>query len=106
MGKFKISEDGKLTMTTPLISYIGKDADEAICQIIEDRKCLKITDCIGYNGYREVTLMHSGERIEFVCETDKANEVVDEIIAPSEADWRVMDIFVYTEDPLPKKKYH
>ena len=106
MVKLTFSEDGKVKMKTPLISYIGKDADEAICQIIENRKCLKISDCIGFNGYRNVTFLRKGERIEFVCETDKANEVVDEIIAPSEADWRVMDIFVYTEDPLPKKKYH
>ena len=106
MVKLTFSEDGKVTMITPLITYIGKDADEAIYQIIENRNCLKVTDCIGYNGYRNVTLMRKGERIEFVCETDKANEVVNEIIAPSEADWRVMDVFVYNEEPLPPKKFH
>lgn len=104
--KVTVTKDGKLTVIPPLRSHIGEDVEDAISKIKEYRKCVLISDCIGFNGYRNETFMRKGERIEFVCETDKANEVVDEIIAPSEADWRVMDIFVYTEDPLPKKKYH
>lgn len=61
--------------------FIGKEVDIVIIQIQEQRKCVAVTDCIGYNGHRNVTLMGLEKRIEIVCETDRADEVLNESIA-------------------------
>ena len=89
-----------------LKSYIGKDANEAINQIQEISKRVVVTDCIGYNGHRIVTLMGNEKRIEIVCETNKADDVLNESIDPSEAEWRIIDIFEFSERPIPKKGYY
>ena len=100
-----ITKDG-VKHVTSLNSFIGKDADDASTQIIEQRKCIKLSDCIGLNGHRNITLISLEKRIEIVCETDQANEVLNESIAPSEAIWSIIDIFEYYEGPKPGKGYY
>lgn len=100
-----ITEDGVKRIPS-LSGFIGKDADEAATQIIEQRDCIKLSDCIGLNGHRNITLMSLEKRIEIVCETDQADEVINESIAPSEATWYVIDIFMYHEGPKPGKGYY
>ena len=53
-----ITEDGVKRIPS-LSGFIGKDADEAATQIIEQRDCIKLSDCIGLNGHRNITLMSS-----------------------------------------------
>ena len=101
----RITENG-IKHTPSLKSYIGKDADEVISQMQEQRKCVAVTDCIGYNGHRNVTLMGLEKRIEIVCETDRADEVLNESIAPSEAEWHIIDIFEYVDRPTPGKGWY
>lgn len=86
-----------------LESFIGKDAEVAITQIKDQRHFIKVADCIGIIGYRNITMMREGSRLEIVCNTDRAKEVTNESIAPSEAEWHVIDIFVYEERPKPQK---
>lgn len=101
----KFTENGTKHIPS-LKSYIGKDANEAINQIQEKNKRVVVTDCIGYNGHRIVTLMGSEKRIEIVCETNEADDVLNESIAPSKAEWRIIDIFEFSERPIPKKGYY
>lgn len=91
---------------TPLKNYIGKDADEAIKQIKDQRKYIKVADCIGIIGYRNITLMREGFRLEIVCETDRADEVLNESLAPSEVEWHIIDIFEYEDRPKPGKGWY
>jgi hypothetical protein len=50
--------------------------------------------------------MGSEKRIEIVCETNEADDVLNESIAPSKAEWRIIDIFEFSERPIPKKGYY
>lgn len=101
----KFTENGTKHIPS-LKSYIGKDANEAISQIQEISNRVVVTDCIGYNGHRIVTLMGNEKRIEIVCVTNKADDVLNESIAPSKAEWRIIDIFEFSERPIPKKGYY
>ena len=101
----KITKNG-IRVIPSLKSYIGKDADETINSFMEHRHCIKVTDCIGINGFRNVTLMNTEKRFEIVCETLEAvgDEIKNETTAPSEVDWRVLDIFEYKA--VPRKEFH
>ena len=87
-------------------SFIGKDANESINQIKERLNYQRVTDCIGIMGYRNITMICGEWRIDIVCETSKANEVLNESIAPSEVNWRIIDIFEYEDKPTPGKGYY
>lgn len=101
----KITKDG-LKVIPSLKSHIGKDADEVINSFIERRHCIKITDSIGINGFRNITLMNTEKRFDIVCETLEAvaDDIKNETTAPSEVDWRVLDIFEYKA--VPRKEFH
>jgi len=103
----KITKDG-VKVIPSLKSYIGKDADEAINSIIKHRNYIKETDCIGINGFRNITLIGAYKRFEIICETVEAvaHEIINDSIAPSEVDWKVMEIFEYNEKPVPKKEFY
>ena len=71
---------------------------------IEERlSYVKNADCIGVNGYRNITMRKLGKHIEIVCKTEDMKDVAAKRIWPSQTDWYVMDIFVYDERP-PKGK--
>lgn len=103
----KITKNG-IRVIPSLKSYIGKDADEVINSFIERRHCIKITDCIGINGFRNITVVGVEKRFDIVCETIEtvADEIINDKIAPSEVDWRVLDIFEYNERPISRKGFY
>ena len=80
-------------------SYIGKDATEAINEIAEKRSFIKVMDCIGLNGYRNITMWRNERHIEIICKTDCMDDVISERISPSQAIWTVEDIFLYEDHP-------
>ena len=47
--KVTVTKDGKLTVIPPLRSHIGEDVEDAISEIKEYRRCVLISDCIGFN---------------------------------------------------------
>ena len=100
-----ITKDG-IKQIASFKSYFGKDADEAIKQMKEERNLMTFTDCIGYNGHRNITLIGLEKRIEVICETDKADEVLNESLAPSEVEWLIIDIFEYVDRPKPGKGWY
>lgn len=101
----KITKDG-IKVIPSLKSYIGKDADETINSFMEHRHCIKVTDSIGINGFRNITLVGIEKRFEIICETLEAvaDDIKNETTAPSEVDWRVLDIFEY--NAVPRKEFH
>jgi hypothetical protein len=91
-----------------LKEYIGRDADETVNSIMESRHCIKLTDCIGINGFRNITLVGLEKRFDIICETigTVANDIINDKIAPSEVDWQVLDIFEYWERPKSGKGFY
>ena len=90
----------------PLKNYIGKEAHEVVHHFKNERNYHLLTDCIGINGHRNITLIQVEKRIEIVCETDQVKEVLNESLAPSEVDWHVIDFFVYYERPKEGKGFY
>ena len=80
-------------------SYIGKDATEAINEIAEKRSFIKVMDCIGLNGYRNITMWRNERHIEIICKTNSVDDILSERISPSQANWTVEDIFLYEDRP-------
>ena len=58
-------------------------------------------DCVGLNGYRNITMWRNEHHIEIICKTDSVGDVISERISPSQASWIVEDIFLY--ESCPKK---
>lgn len=83
--------------------YIGKDANESMEEITKERSYKNVLDCIGLNGYRNITMWGNGHHIEIICKTDCVDDIVNKRIDPSQASWTVEDIFLY--DDRPKKGY-
>lgn len=103
----RITADGVIKVPS-LKSFIGKDADESISKISDCLHYERVSDCIGIKGHRNITLVFfSGRRrIEIVCDSDQAKEVLDESIRPSQACWRIIDIFEYDDGPKLGKGYY
>ena len=101
----KITED-EVKSVPGLGSYIGKDADESVEQISKDWSFEKVCDCIGYRGYRNITMIGMGRRIDIVCETDNREEVANDTIAPHEVKWIILDIFSYRNRPIQGKGFY
>ena len=100
-----IGKDGIKTVPG-LISYIGKDVESSIEQISKDWSFKKVCDCIGLNGYRNITMMKLERRIEIICETKNREEIINDSIAPSEAKWVILDIFEYWYRPKEGKGFY
>ena len=90
----KITKDG-IKSVPGVKSYIGKDVDSSIDQITKDWYYRKVSDCIGYSGYRNIIMTKLEQRIEIICDTDSREEILKDEIAPSGANWIILDIFEY-----------
>ena len=100
-----LTKDG-LTIVPSLSSFIGKEASSSIEVIIEKLHYKKVMDCIGIKGFRNITLVGSERHIDVVCKTDSFEEVINESIAPHEAEWKIIDIFEYIDMPKSKKGFY
>ena len=78
----KIGKDGP-KFVPKLESYIGKDLDTVIEKMEATGKYKKYYSKEGINGYKNVTMVKYGTRIEIVAEPAPENS------------WKVLDIFVY-----------
>ena len=94
----KITADG-FKQVPGFKSFIGKDATEAINEIADKRSFRKVMDCVGLNGYRNITMWRNEHYIEIICKTDSVDAVISECISPSQASWIVEDIFLYESRP-------
>ena len=56
-------------------------------------------DCVGLNGYRNITMWGSYHHIEIICKTNSVDDILSERISPSQANWTVEDIFLYEDRP-------
>ena len=101
----KITKDGIKTVPG-LKSYIGKDVESSIEHISKDWSFIKICDCIGFSGYRSITMMKSESRIEIICGTENREEIINDSIAPSGVKWVIMDIFNYWYRPKEGKGFY
>ena len=101
----KIGKDG-IKSVPGLKSYIGKDVESSIEQITKDWSFRKVCDCIGYSGYRNITMMNLEKRIEIICETENREEIVNDSIAPHAVKWVIMDIFNYWYRPIKGKGFY
>ena len=101
----RITKDG-IKSVPALKSYIGKDVNYSIEQITKERSLTKVSDCIGYGGYRNITMIGMKRRIEIVCKTYKKEEIVNDSIAPSEVKWIILDIFSYRNLPIEGKCFY
>lgn len=101
----RITKDGIETVPG-LKSYIGKDVESSIEQISKDWSFIKVCDCIGLSGYRNITMMKSERRIEIICETENREEIINDSIAPSDVKWVILDIFDYWYRPKESKGFY
>lgn len=101
----KYTKDG-FKFVPGLTSHIGKDADDAVRQIEKDSSYRKVCDCIGFSGYRNITMMRLERRIEIVCETDNREDIANDEIPPHEVKWTVLDIFQYYNYPIKGKGFY
>ena len=101
----KITEKG-IENVPSLRSFIGKEVNFSIKEITEKLHYNEVTDCIGIKGYRNITLIRIGQRIDIICKTDSSEEVINESLAPHEAEWTIIDIFEYVERPKPTKGFY
>ena len=101
----RITKDGIKHVPGPK-SYIGKDADVAVKQLEKDLHYKKVCDCIGYSGYRIITMMSLEKRIEIICETDNREEIANDTIPPHEVKWVILDIFKYWNRPIEGKGFY
>ena len=100
-----LSKDG-IKSVPGLTSYIGKDADDSVEQISKDLYLRKACDCIGYCGYRNITMIGMEKRIDIVCETDNREEIANDTIAPHEVKWIIIDIFEFITRPINGKGFY
>ena len=77
-----IGKDGPQNVPS-LKSHIGKDLDAVIEKMEATGKYKKFYSKKGVNGYRNVTMVKYGARIEIIAEP------------VSEDSWKVLDVFVY-----------
>lgn len=75
--------------------FIGVDFITVFHKLDESCHCKLINDSIGINGFRHLTMINSIWRIEIICESADAEDVLSKRIVPSDTDWQVMDVFVY-----------
>lgn len=101
----KLGKNG-LVHYPSLSSFIGKNIIDVIPPIKEHYSCTRTIDCIGIKGYRIITFMGLEKRIEIICETDNIEDIAKDVVAPSEKDWLIMDIFEYIEHPKQGKGYY
>ncbi len=101
----KITKDG-IKSVPGLKSYIGKDVESSIEQITKDWSFKKVCDCIGLNGYRNITMMKTERCIGIICDTKNREEIINDSIAPSEAKWVILDIFEYWYRPKEGKGFY
>jgi hypothetical protein len=104
-GTGKTYKDG-IKSVPGLKSYIGKDVNSSIEQITKDWSFIKVCDCIGLSGYRNITMMKVERRIEIICETENREEIINDSIAPSGVKWVIMDIFNYWYRPEKGKGFY
>ena len=100
-----VTKDG-IKSVPGLRSHIGKDADVAVKQIENDWSYKKVCDCIGYSGYRIITMMSLERRFEIICETDNREEIANDTIPPHEVKWVILDIFEYWNRPIEGKGFY
>ena len=72
----KITADG-FKQVPGFKSFIGKDATEAINEIADKRSFIKVMDCIGLKGYRNITMWCNERHIEIICKTDSVDDIIN-----------------------------
>lgn len=95
----RITADGGIKHVPSFKSFIGKDATKTIEAIAKYLSYKKVMDCIGFNGYRNITMWGSYHHIEIICKTNSVDDILSERISPSQANWTVEDIFLYEDRP-------
>ena len=101
----KVTKDG-VRVVRSFKSYIGKDVIETIKELEEKRSFIKVMDCVGLNGYRNITMWRNEHHIEIICKTDCVDDVISERISPSQASWIVEDIFLYESRPQKGQEFY
>ena len=101
----KVTKDG-VRVVRSFKSYIGKDVIETINELEEKRSFIKVMDCVGLNGYRNITMWRNEHHIEIICKTDSVGDVISERISPSQASWIVEDIFLYESCPKKRQEFY
>ena len=101
----KVTKDG-VRVVRSFKSYIGKYVIETINELEEKRSFIKVMDCVGLNGYRNITMWRNEHHIENICKTDCVDDVISERISPSQASWIVEDIFLYESRPQKGQEFY
>jgi hypothetical protein len=101
----KVTKDG-VRVVRSFKSYIGKYVIETINELEEKRSFIKVMDCVGLNGYRNITMWRNEHHIEIICKTDCVDDVISERISPSQASWIVEDIFLYESRPQKGQEFY
>ena len=101
----KVTKDG-VRVVRSFKSYIGKYVIETINELEEKRSFIKVMDCVGLNGYRNITMWRNEHHIEIICKTDCVDDVISERISPSQASWIVEDIFLYKSRPQKGQEFY
>ena len=95
----RVTADGEIKHVPSFKSFIGKDATKTIEAIAKYLSYKKVMDCIGLNGYRNITMWCNEKHIEIICKTNSVDDILSERISPSQANWTVEDIFLYEDRP-------
>ena len=70
----KVTKDG-VRVVRSFKSYIGKYVIETINELEEKRSFIKVMDCVGLNGYRNITMWRNEHHIEIICKTEDKNSI-------------------------------
>jgi len=90
----KLTSDGVIPVPK-WENFLGAEASTVFQKLSSSCHCKLINDSIGIKGLRHLTMTNSMWRIEMICESKEAEDVLSKRIAPSETDWLVIDIFLY-----------
>ena len=101
----KVTKDG-VRVVRSFKSYIGKYVIETINELEEKRSFIKVMDCVGLNGYRNITMWCNEKHIEIICKTNSVDDILSERISPSQASWIVEDIFLYESRPQKGQEFY
>ena len=90
----RITSDGVISVPK-WNEFIGTDVVSVFKKLGSSCHCKVINDSIGIKGFRHLTLENTLWRIEILSESEESEDVLSKRIIPSEANWQVIDIFVY-----------
>jgi len=90
----RITSDGVI-LVPKWNDFIGTDVVSIFKKLDSSCHCKVINDSIGIKGFRHLTMENTLWRIEILSESEEFEDVLSKRINPSEANWQVIDIFVY-----------